>query len=842
MRSSALIERSAIRPPWSAPPEAVAAFVASHSTAYDPAHDTYPVDAPFAQSVKAGKNTPIYNAHAYHTKVPPLGIVPYLEHYTRPGDLVLDPFCGSGMTGVACLLTDRRAILNDLSPAATHIAYNYTTPLDAIALRLEWERLYAAMYDDLVTLYATRCDRCNGPAQIQYTVWSEVYGCATCGADLLLWDLAVVREERGNRLTPPLSAGAAPGAAWQPPTTTSMDRPAGSVLDTLICPRCRNSWRKTQLQRRRADPVLTVYDCAACRPARSEHPTTAAERELIERIAAEPILYWYPTAGFDNTREMWRGGHREAGITRVADFWTHRNLRALTLIWHYINSIPDSATRSALRFVFTASLPRSAVTTRYNFGKAGNAAVAGTLYIPSFSAENNIAQLFRRKFEDVFAGLSTLAPVQRGVISITGSATSLNSVPSASMDYIFTDPPFGSNIFYADCSLLWEAWLGYFTDERHEAVWNKSRKPDEGGKTLADYERLMAGAFQEMQRVLKPGRWASVVFHNSDDRVWNAIRTAATAAGFTLENATYLDKEQRSFKGVKGEKGQERVSNFDVVLNLRKPRPRPALRAPAPAAQEAGEVAETVVRIVQAHLRTLPSAADSAPGRTSAGEQRSTQFLHSLVIQQLANSGRDFTGYSYEAVEMALRRFYRQVDGRWYLPGEDVRAAAGPGGQLGLFGPEVRDEATAIEWLRTELARGPRLEGDLVGRFQVASARITLVKSLRQILDENFTYEPRRGRWRLPTPAEQATKMDVTRQAVRDRVQRWLAAPTGLDAATLADWLEDCYRRELYAEAHALFAHVPHDEPLPERYGQLRRWDRVCALKAAQSEPRRLFK
>ncbi|RLC91204.1 MAG: hypothetical protein DRI79_03475 [Chloroflexi bacterium] len=84
------------------------------------------------------KNTPIYNAHSYHTKVPPQGIAPCILHYTDPGDLILDPFCGSGMTGVAALmcahppaealhlvhdarLGPRYAILNDLSPAATHI-------------------------------------------------------------------------------------------------------------------------------------------------------------------------------------------------------------------------------------------------------------------------------------------------------------------------------------------------------------------------------------------------------------------------------------------------------------------------------------------------------------------------------------------------------------------------------------------------------------------------------------------------------------------------------------------------------------------------------------------------
>src|SRR6185312_12918343 len=112
----------------------------------------------------------------------------------------------------------------------------------------------------------------------------------------------------------------------------------------------------------------------------------------------------------------------------------------------------------------------------------------------------------------------------------------------ASVDYIFTDPPFGSNIFYADCSLLWEVWLDDLTDESKEAVWNKSKGEDVGGKSLEGYGGLMEQSFAEMYRVLKPGRWATVVFSNSDDRVWHAIQVAAQKAGFAVAGAGTLDK------------------------------------------------------------------------------------------------------------------------------------------------------------------------------------------------------------------------------------------------------------------------------------------------------------
>ena len=117
-----------------------------------------------------GKNDPIYNAHSYHTKVPHKAIMRYILHYTEPGDVVYDGFCGTGMTGVAAQMCGdkaqveslgykvcadgtiqdktgnpfsrlgaRKAILNDLSPTATFIAYNYNAPVEAITYRAEAE-------------------------------------------------------------------------------------------------------------------------------------------------------------------------------------------------------------------------------------------------------------------------------------------------------------------------------------------------------------------------------------------------------------------------------------------------------------------------------------------------------------------------------------------------------------------------------------------------------------------------------------------------------------------------------------------------------------------------------
>jgi hypothetical protein len=153
--------------------QALRDFVAKYARPYDPETDDYD-RPPFAADIKEGKNDPIYNAHSYHTKVPPRGIIPYILHYTKPGDLILGPFCGSGMTGVAAQMCanppadlleqfpelkervgPRHVILNDLSPAACHIAYNYNTPVDVDALRREFGRIKTAVKDEFDWLCGT---------------------------------------------------------------------------------------------------------------------------------------------------------------------------------------------------------------------------------------------------------------------------------------------------------------------------------------------------------------------------------------------------------------------------------------------------------------------------------------------------------------------------------------------------------------------------------------------------------------------------------------------------------------------------------------------------------------
>lgn len=118
------------------------------------------VISPYLGHISAGKNTYVYDAHTYHTKVPPECIETFINYYTDKGDVVLDPFCGSGMTGIAAQRQGRKVLLSDLSPAATFIADNLNSPVDADEYMYAVKTLLEKGKDVERALYSTICREC----------------------------------------------------------------------------------------------------------------------------------------------------------------------------------------------------------------------------------------------------------------------------------------------------------------------------------------------------------------------------------------------------------------------------------------------------------------------------------------------------------------------------------------------------------------------------------------------------------------------------------------------------------------------------------------------------------
>jgi hypothetical protein len=328
------------------------------------------------------------------------------------------------------------------------------------------------------------------------------------------------------------------------------------------------------------------------------------------------------------------------GITDVADFWTRRSKLALGELWHAIGTLADPRVRSALTFAFTNTAWHTTRMRRYNaFG--GQRPLTGTLYIPQLISEANVFEVFGHQVAQVarFYGGHPAVDADSGAAAFVrrSSATDLSWLPSSSVDYVFTDPPFGANLFYGDCNVVWEAWLGAVTDTSAEIVVNRSLPPSAGGKTLDDYEKLLADAFTEVRRVLAPGARASVVFHNADDKVWSALLSATDRAGLGQTDVSLLDKVQRSMKGYRGRSGAELVPFYDLVITF-----TAGSRTPRPRRSGALEIALDATR---RHLATVGDEPST----------RSLEYLYSLSVGAVISAGRTPTGLSFRAFEQALR-------------------------------------------------------------------------------------------------------------------------------------------------------------------------------------------
>lgn len=482
----------------------------------------------FVRPVRVSRATATYAVHSYHTKVPVEAITPYVLHYTEKGDTVLDPFSGSGMTGLAAALVGRNAVLNDLSPAAVHIARNYTVPCDPEALDAAARRLLAWAEPQIQPLYAVPCPSCRGEARTEYVVWSDQRACPSCAGAVNVWDA----------------------------------RGADGGVRALSCPSCGAEFDKNGASVVGELPVSVNLSCPDCGSKRIV--TDPRPEDLALAVSKrEAVPYWYPDLPFGPDWEMWRGGHRDLGITGVADFWSSRNLSALSVLFEGISRERDERLRDALTFVFTAIVNRASRRYQWNAKRPTNV-LGGTLYIASLRYEWNVLSLFGRKLRATVAFYRNVRVPAGAVRVIQGSAADLGTVPSQSVPYVFTDPPFGANIYYADSSLLWEAWLGSLTDRREEAVVSHRRQ----GKSLGDYQTLMARSFAEMKRCVRTDGTITMVFQNTDDRVWGAIREAATDAGLHVLGATTLHKSQPSFKGIKASQSGERVAATDVVMTM----------------------------------------------------------------------------------------------------------------------------------------------------------------------------------------------------------------------------------------------------------------------------------
>lgn len=762
-------------------------FIEEFGTPYDEETDNYHRE-PFAADVSEGKNHPIYNAHSYHTKVPHKAIMRYILHYTEPGDIVFDGFCGTGMTGVAAQMCGnpesdlefklqlekempgikwgtRKAILNDLSPAATFIAHNYNTPVDVEEFEKEANRILDECEKELGWMYETNHLDENGnqiydmagpvKGKINYTVWSDVFICPNCNNEIIFWEAAVDKENK-------------------------------KVKNIFECSNCQMELKKNDCNRAvelifdeglnktitiaKQVPVMINYSIAS---KRFDKEVDSNDLEVIKKIEQLKIPYWYPTdklpRGYNT--EQPKQSH---GFTHVHHFYTRRNLILISKFYE-LSLDAEKNNSIVLLSALRSSLSYGTKMIKVNIGRLlttgglfAMGAVTGTLYIPSINAERPLLDAIKNKVNGI-AKMYSKYSYNEDVCINTSSMTMLSNIKSKSIDYIFTDPPFGANLNYSELNFLWEAWIKVLTNNTTEAVINNIQE-----KGLVEYQSLMTQCFKEYYRVLKPNRWMTVEFSNSKNSVWNAIQESLVRAGFIIADVRVLDKKQGSFKQV----NYSSAVKQDLVISAYKPREEFVENFIKKAGSE-----ESVWDFVREHLEKLPVVIE----RESYLERVAERDAHSLFDRMIA-----YHVVNGVAIPLDIQEFFKGLDERfikrdnmYFLQNQvneydNARIKSDlPDVQFDMF---VDDEKSARAWLYYQL-ENPQTYSELQPKFmkEAKPARHEKMPELIELLQENFL-QNEEEKWYIPDPTKAGDILKLREKKLLKEFEEYLKTKGKLKA------------------------------------------------------------
>ena len=715
-------------------------FIKEHGTPYDESTDDYHCE-PFAADVSEGKNDAFYMAHSYHTKVPHKAIMKYILHYTNPGDILFDGFCGTGMTGVAAQMCDspdfeqkaliekempfvkwggRKAIMIDLSPIASFIAASYNQHINIVAFQKEAEEILADCHSKFDWMFETKHQDNlifgDSIGHVNYIVWSAVSLCPHCGKEIILYD-----------------------AMWNPDTK--------KISEKFFCPQCQSNIHKNDCshsvtneldeitgevhKKRKYMPVLLNY---SFRKKRYEKYFDESDWETFRKVQSmllgdgvpkTPMMYKGEMWG-----ETWRAGYH-FGITHVHHFYYKRTLLILEYLYERCKK------NCRLFFWFTSCLPKLNIMNRYMPQHGSRALVgpmSGTLYVAPLSVENNVID----QFEFQLKKMVKINCADVGNCVSTQSLANADNIPSNSIDYIFTDPPFGGNLIYSELNSLSEAWLRVSTNNIDEGIVCSAQN-----KSTTEYAQIMTACFEQYYRVLKPNRWITVEFHNSQNSVWYAIQQAIAVAGFIIADVRVLDKQKGTIKQL--------INTTTVQQDLVISAYKPTEKFNQELFKNAGDESTAWIFIRQ-HLENLPIVVLKNEKIEVVAERQAILLFDRMVAYHVMKG---------IAVPLNSTDFYRGLDEKFLKRDEmyfladqvneydtariktDIEAI-----QFSFF---VTNEKSAISWLYQQLNK-PQTYAEIMPKFmqEIKSVdKFEAMPELSTILDENFIQDDE-GRWYVP--------------------------------------------------------------------------------------------
>jgi hypothetical protein len=510
---------------------------------------------------------------------------------------------------------------------------------------------------------------------------------------------------------------------------------------------------------------------------------------------------------------LWRPYHR--GIRKVEHFFTRRNLISISTLLNIALEIAESEEiYSALVFAITGILPGLSFLNRYrpevsfplNYS-------ANTLYVPPVGTEENPIFHFSNKIDRIAKGYKEILENGLGgnYIISTDNACNLKSIPDKTVDYVFTDPPYGSRIQYGELNFLWESWLNFQGNWRqNEIIVNESVTR---GLTVNYWRKTFLKAMKECFRVLKPGRWLSLCFHDSSTEMWQTVQDVMLEIGFIpdfFENVVAIETDYQTHKQLVA----DQIAKRDLIINFRKPTPGELSSAIVISGEEdESTFHEKVHTIIHDFLMVHPGVT----------KDRIYDEVVSCLVRKGLMEAFDFDKVLSEIAEPitepVMKNLFETEEpnifgtheiNRWYL-----KEAVDQMDEAEI----VREDAVAAKleiYMKKYLKKNPEKEG--IHYSDLFEQIVTMDRPRREMAEWliDYFYKTEDGTWRPPMTEEE--REEKTRQRASGALRKIKSFARLLESGVqvpdrlrpnsdneIADWVHQARRAGLFHQGKVIF-------------------------------------
>jgi len=485
---------------------------------------------PLSSPVVAKPHTPVYTMHRFFARRPYNVFETLIKHYSKPGDIILDPFMGGGVTVVEALRARRKIIGVDLNPISYFITKNEVKPVNLDKVASAFEQIEANIKPSIYELYTVNCTQCGHSSTTKWAFWSTIVRCPN-------------------------------GLCGTPIITQAAKKVVSGQYRRYECPVCRAKFEPVECERIGEKILRLKCECVDCGLLQERDATeddNLRYQSLVNKF--DEII---KVRGLEFPQDEIPDGDRvrddalyKKGYTHFYQLFTRRNLLANALLKDAIQSAHlRRDVEESLLFIFSSSLTWSCKMRK----DIGHGWEHHGYWLPETHYESNVWDVFKKQFDGgvhsywkgkeysnkeigTFAKLAKdyteLKSGKRTCLLMCASSHAL-PLPDKSVDVVITDPPFGGNVQYAELANFWAVWLkdtlglSGTIDNTFEAVQTR-HTGFSTEKSLEHYEDMLFQVFRECHRLLRPGGWLVLTFHNRELAVWMALQRAANRAGFKL--------------------------------------------------------------------------------------------------------------------------------------------------------------------------------------------------------------------------------------------------------------------------------------------------------------------